>query len=43
MTEPEVTLVPVPLDVLRLLATYDLASAGRILGLPMPPDLLDDQ
>lgn len=38
-----ITLLPVPLDVLRLLAFGDLAAAGRRLGIPMPPELLDDQ
>lgn len=39
----DITLLPVPLDVLRLLAFGDLAAAGRRLGIPMPPELLDDQ
>lgn len=38
-----VGLVPVPIDVLRLLADWDLVAAGQRMGRAMPPDMLDQQ
>lgn len=38
-----VSLEPMPVDVLDLLAVGDLAAAGRLIGRPLPPDFLDGQ
>ncbi len=38
-----VSLEPIPIDVLDLLAVGDLATAGRLIGRPLPPDFLDGQ
>jgi len=37
------TLVPITLDQLDLLAVGDLAAAGRSIGTPVPPDFADGQ
>ena len=39
----QIDLVPIPVYVLRMLADYDLAGAGRVMGLTMPPSMLDSQ
>lgn len=38
-----IRLVPIPPDVLRLLADWDLVTAGRRLKMAMPPTMLDMQ
>lgn len=40
---PQVTLVPIPVPVLRMLATGDLVAAGRATDLTIPPYVLDLQ
>ncbi len=40
---PEITLVAIPTPVLRMLSSGDLASAGRVMGMAMPPSTLDSQ
>lgn len=40
---PDIRLVPIPRDVLRLLADWDLVEAGRRMGVSMPPSTLDMQ
>lgn len=40
---PAVSLAPIPIAVLRILATGDLVAASQAMGLPMPPTVLDMQ